>query len=321
MLMGVYSYLSETTAEEDRTFRFGVFAQIVPLIPIASLPWSGVLFANLGYISKCHDVLRFSHFVFIFIVFLSGLLLLCIPINLIGVLYIIFVLKEVKREKPVEGAEPNGVDNPGFDNGATTDIAPATRSASITNGRRQSTPPAPKTNFLVDFFNPIVAVQCVQVIMRKRANQGRAIVILIFVMYFVAIGPAFGEEPNEYNFTRLQLNWGGIPYSEFATYGNALSLVGTIVMIALFSKWLKFSDAILGVIGSALSCVSRILYVSGTDVVTRCVCVTQFDLDLILFADNGNDRNDVVCGSYVRCIHQYTCADAQEYSIEIRRRR
>lgn len=199
---------------------------------------------------------------------------MCIPINLIGVLYIIFVLKEVKREKPVEGAEPNGVDNPGFDNGATTDIAPSTRSASITNGRRQSTPPAPKTNFLVDFFNPIVAVQCVQVIMRKRANQGRAIVILIFVMYFVAIGPAFGEEPNEYNFTRLQLNWGGIPYSEFATYGNALSLVGTIVMIALFSKWLKFSDAILGVIGSALSCVSRILYVSGTEVVTRCVCDT-----------------------------------------------
>lgn len=52
MLMGVYSYLSETTADEDRTFRFGVFAQIVPLIPIASLPFSGILFAKLGYISE-----------------------------------------------------------------------------------------------------------------------------------------------------------------------------------------------------------------------------------------------------------------------------
>lgn len=52
MLMGVYSYLSETTAEEDRTFRFGVFAQIVPLIPILSLPFSGILFQKLGYISE-----------------------------------------------------------------------------------------------------------------------------------------------------------------------------------------------------------------------------------------------------------------------------
>lgn len=51
MLMGVYSYLSETTAEADRTMRFGIFAQIVPLIPIASIPWSGFLFQHLGYIS------------------------------------------------------------------------------------------------------------------------------------------------------------------------------------------------------------------------------------------------------------------------------
>lgn len=51
MLMGVYSYLSETTAEEDRTLRFGIFAQIVPLIPIVSIPWSGILFQKLGYIS------------------------------------------------------------------------------------------------------------------------------------------------------------------------------------------------------------------------------------------------------------------------------
>lgn len=187
------------------------------------------------------------------------MLLLCIPINLIGVFYIIFVLKEVKREKPA--IEASGVDNPGFDN-ASNDNVLHIREARTTNGRRPSAEVETETNFLVDFFNPIVAVQCVQVIMRKRANQGRAIVILLFVMYFIAIGPAFGEEPNEYNFTRLQLNWGGIPYSTFATYGNALSLVGTVVMITLFSKLLKFSDAFLGIIGSTLSCVSRIIYVS-----------------------------------------------------------
>lgn len=51
MLMGVYSYLTEMTAEKDRTFRFGIFAVFVPLIPIASVPFSGILFQKLRYIS------------------------------------------------------------------------------------------------------------------------------------------------------------------------------------------------------------------------------------------------------------------------------
>lgn len=58
MLMGVYSYLSETTAEADRTMRFGIFAQIVPLIPIASIPWSGYLFQHLRYISMCSSITK-----------------------------------------------------------------------------------------------------------------------------------------------------------------------------------------------------------------------------------------------------------------------
>lgn len=52
MLIGVYSYLTEMTAEQDRTFRFGIFAAFVPLIPIMSVPFSGILFQKLRYISK-----------------------------------------------------------------------------------------------------------------------------------------------------------------------------------------------------------------------------------------------------------------------------
>lgn len=51
MLMGVYSYLTEMTEEKDRTFRFGIFAVFMPLIPIASVPFSGILFQKLRYIS------------------------------------------------------------------------------------------------------------------------------------------------------------------------------------------------------------------------------------------------------------------------------
>lgn len=39
-----------------------------------------------------------------------------------------------------------------------------------------------------------------------------------------------GEEPNEYNFTRIVLNWGGLEYSPFATYGNFTSLAGKVIL-------------------------------------------------------------------------------------------
>lgn len=41
MLMGIYSYLSQTTNEENRTFRFGCLTVFLTLVPILSIPWSG----------------------------------------------------------------------------------------------------------------------------------------------------------------------------------------------------------------------------------------------------------------------------------------
>lgn len=41
MLMGIYSYLSGATTEENRTFRFGCFTVFLTLIPITTIPWSG----------------------------------------------------------------------------------------------------------------------------------------------------------------------------------------------------------------------------------------------------------------------------------------
>lgn len=173
-------------------------------------------------------------------------------------------MKEVKREPKKEEIELTpGVDNLAFDAAERNVHVRETQNA---NGHREVTvsvpEPTAKPNCLLDFFNPVVAIECAKVLIRKRKNRGRETVILLFVMYFIAIGPAFGEEPNEYNFTRIALNWDGIVYSTYATYGNATSLVGTIIMVVVLSKMLKFSDPILGVIGTTLSCISRICYVS-----------------------------------------------------------
>lgn len=201
----------------------------------------------------------------------TELLLICIPINLAGVLYVIFCLKEVERPKKEEIELP-GVDNPAFENAERNLQLRETQNA---NGHREMTisisEPKKQPNCLLDFFNPIVAVECVKVLMRKRENQGRATVILLFVMYFIAIGPSFGEEPNEYNFTRIALNWDGLVYSTFATYGNATSLIGTIILVVFFSKLFKVSDPFLGIIGTVFSAVSRIFYVSKNPFKMSCI--------------------------------------------------
>ena len=60
MLMGIYSYLTEITSEENRTFRFGCLTVFFTLIPILSIPWSGVLFNYLGYTSTINVAIPLS---------------------------------------------------------------------------------------------------------------------------------------------------------------------------------------------------------------------------------------------------------------------
>lgn len=52
MSIGLFSYLTEITEEKDRVFRFGIMYQIYPIISIFTLPFSGILYQKLGYISN-----------------------------------------------------------------------------------------------------------------------------------------------------------------------------------------------------------------------------------------------------------------------------
>lgn len=109
--------------------------------------------------------------------------LLCIIINLIGIIYLIFVLSEVKHEKK----DADGVDNPAYEKskGDTIDNQNS-------NGRHSLEMDKPKKpkNCCLDFFNPIVAVECVQLIVKSRAFNARRIVILILILYFIVQCPS-----------------------------------------------------------------------------------------------------------------------------------
>lgn len=185
----------------------------------------------------------------------TELILLCIPINLIGILYILFVLKEVKRD-----TNKNENDNPTYENDPQIHVHESQNSSD--HRLSASAEIKKERNCLVNFFNPIVVIQSYKFLMQKRKNKGQVFLIFLLILYFVAIGPGFGEEPNEYNFGRIRLNWAGEDYSSFSTYGIFLSLVGTLLMLSVFNKCLKFSDPALGFIGTTISAVSRIIYVS-----------------------------------------------------------
>lgn len=51
MIMGIFSYLTAISKEEDRTFRFGLFSVMVSIFPMLSF-LSGPLYNALGYTSE-----------------------------------------------------------------------------------------------------------------------------------------------------------------------------------------------------------------------------------------------------------------------------
>lgn len=60
MSIGLFSYLTEVTDEKDRVFRFGIMYQIYPIISICTLPFAGILYQKLGYISNdCQGIQAF----------------------------------------------------------------------------------------------------------------------------------------------------------------------------------------------------------------------------------------------------------------------
>lgn len=112
--------------------------------------------------------------------------LLCIIINVSGIIYLLFVLKEVKDDKK----DHDGLDNPAFEKGKRDAIDGHNSSGRQTFEIDEAEKPR---SCLVDFFNPIVAVECFQLIARKRMFSARNIVIFIIFLYFVCIAPIYGR--------------------------------------------------------------------------------------------------------------------------------
>lgn len=180
MLMGIYSYLTGVTTEENRTFRFGCFTIFFTLIPITFLPWSGTLYNLLGY---------------------QYLFILSIVVYLLGIFYIVFILKEVKvtkQEAVTNGHSVNGKDNPAFTSDTDTNIS---NSSYPTNSMQVAEDPAPKKNICAEFFDLALTIDMFKVFLKKRENNKKLVLYLLICCYFTFYA-SLGENDFIYLYTR-----------------------------------------------------------------------------------------------------------------------
>lgn len=174
-------------------------------------------------------------------------------IYIIGVLYIIFVLKEVKVTKSSNDSAV-AVDNPAFVNDEKVTVSQMTLSID------QSTNEIMDTGFLREFFDPTLTMEIFPVVFKKREGNLRKLILIVLLcnIFFLA---SLGEIDLTYLYTRLKLNWSGVEFTLHLTYSTVVALGGTLLMAGVFSKYCGLSDPMIGIISTIGSLITRPIYV------------------------------------------------------------
>lgn len=188
-LMAIYSYITIATPEEDRVFRFGIFAMFVTGVPFIGQPISGVLFTTLGYTCKLNYYAKKKR---IYInemhSFVPGSFASAIVFQLIAIFYIIFFIKEVKttpttsttanEPPPLPTSLPpkqQGADNMAYE---TTNLDELQGNKNVNFQLTPQMEPKvevvpPKRSLLKELFDPTLVLDCIRFPLVKRPNNGR----------------------------------------------------------------------------------------------------------------------------------------------------
>lgn len=109
--------------------------------------------------------------------FVSAIFIACIVINVIGIVYVIFGLKEVKNvDEILEMARRNA--------GSPNEKATNQKPSGIDELKK-------KGNCIKDIYNAVVNFY--ELMKRKRAYHARRYLLFIFILYFICIAPNFGK--------------------------------------------------------------------------------------------------------------------------------
>lgn len=211
--------------------------------------------------------------------FQTDLFTLCVIIYILGILYIVFVLQEVKVAPAVCDENENiekvvgGIENPAFV-GESNQVA-----IQGTNKVDAVASEVVKKGFFREFFDITLALELVEVVFKKREGNLRKLIFLVLLCNIVFLA-FLGESDLTYLYTRLKINWSGVEFVLHLTYGTVVALVGTLLMVGVFSKLFGISDPMIGIISTVCTLISKPIYVSLFQV-KRFVCWNfRFDLGI-----------------------------------------
>lgn len=257
MVMAIFSYLSACSTAENRTFRFGLFQILMTIVPIIAQSLSPTVNENFEYTRK-HVLCKNSQV--LTLQFLPELFGMMIPFHVIGLLYAIFFLKEVKPKVTEESA----YDNPALE---TVIELPNRSNESTLQISEPTVTTVKKTNACLEFFDPRLAIHCIKCFFKRRSNGARSIIILLMLMHFIINGITNGESQNMFYYQRLQLKWDISTTTYHNVFSIVMGLIGTLLMIGLLNKILKISDIVLTLVSTLLSIISKTVYRFATTTV------------------------------------------------------
>ncbi|XP_052751736.1 solute carrier family 46 member 3-like isoform X2 [Galleria mellonella] len=200
----IFAYISAITTNETRTFRMGMVNFALTAGAPVGMALNGVVLKYLGY---------------------YGVYALVGGLNLLNLLYNMFVLKDPKRSTEQKKHDHQGV---GY--------------------------------FLRTFFDSSNIKETIRVVFEKGPNKRRLRVCALLIVVSILFGPMFGEIAIMYMSTRYRFNWDEVKFSIFQTYNFVTHTIGTLFSITVFSKQLKWDDSILGIISTVSKIAGSFVY-------------------------------------------------------------
>jgi len=204
-LMALYSYITISTPEEDRVFRFGIFAMFVSALPFLNLI-SGDVHKLLGYTRKLHNISSTSiglFYIYYSSTFLSVSFAMAVSFQIIAILIIIFTLKELKPTEDKATTEAklttesnenapqiqgHAADNMAYET-TTLDELPVNKNVNFQLAPQLEPPkvvppPVPRRTcgtLLRELFDPTLLIDCIRFPLMQRENNGRLLLVLLML--------------------------------------------------------------------------------------------------------------------------------------------
>ncbi|KAL3289021.1 hypothetical protein HHI36_003464 [Cryptolaemus montrouzieri] len=117
-----------------------------------------------------------------------------------------------------------------------------------------------KIGFLKDLFALEYVKNTFKTCFQKKVDGRRMKMIVIMLLCTMVVGSMQGEITVQYMYVRLKFGWNEVDFSIFNFFHFAIQLLGNIIALSFFSKYMKWDDAILGVIAVVTKIFAYLVY-------------------------------------------------------------